>query len=87
MKAMAQKQISDFFNTTPKKQAKIFKYCISKGNNETEDKEDERICVSGSKETGKQVKKPVGRPKRAKETNEIMEVLHNFHDLYEMVKY
>ena len=36
---------------------------------------------------GKQVKKPVGRPKRAKETNEIMKVLHNFHDLYEMVKY
>ena len=51
MKAMAQKQVSDFFNTTPKKQAKIFKYCISKGNNEIEDKEDELICVSGSKET------------------------------------
>ena len=29
MKAMAQKRMSDLFNTKRKKQAKIIKYCIS----------------------------------------------------------
>ena len=53
---MAQKRMSDFFNTKPKKQAKSFKNCISKVTNETKEKEDEVICLSGSKESGKKVK-------------------------------
>ena len=57
---MAQKRMSDFFNTKLKKQAKSFKYCISKEKEE----EDEVICLSGSKESGKQVKDLVGQPKR-----------------------
>ena len=59
MKAVAQKQISDFFNTKPKKHAKI----IFKVTNETEDNE-EVICLNGPKESEKKKKKPVGRPKR-----------------------
>ena len=54
---MAQKRMSDFFNTKPKKQAKSFKYCISKVTNETKEKEDEVICISGSKESGKKSEK------------------------------
>ena len=69
---MTQKPISDFFNTKPKKQAKIIKYCISKVTSETEDKEDRR-----EKETKRNEKK----------TKEIMELLYNFHDLHEMVYY
>ena len=57
MKAMPQKRISDFFNTKPKKKAKIIQYCISKVTNETED---EATCLSHTKELEKQVKKPVG---------------------------
>ena len=64
MKAMAQKRITEFFNTKPKKQAKIIKYCISKIMNETKDKQNEVICLSGPKELEKQVKKTVGRQKR-----------------------
>ena len=60
MKAMAQKRISDFFNTKPKEQAKFINYCISKVRNETEGKEDEVTCLNGPKESEKQVKKPVG---------------------------
>ena len=30
MNLIAQKPVSDFFNTKPNKQAKIIKYCISK---------------------------------------------------------
>ena len=55
MKAIAQKQISDFFNTKPKKHAKI----IFKVTNETEDNE-EVICLNGPKESEKKMKKPVG---------------------------
>ena len=40
------KQIPDFFNTKPKKQAMIMKYCISKVMSEREDKEDEVIFLS-----------------------------------------
>ena len=72
MKAIAQKQISDFFNTKPKKHAKI----IFKVTNETEDNE-EVICLNGPKESEKKMKKTVGRPKREKEIKEIMEVLYN----------
>ena len=80
---MAQRQISDFFNTKPKKQAKIIKYCISTVTNETEDKKDDLIYLSGPKESEKQMKTPVGRRKRKKETKEIMELLCNFHNLQE----
>ena len=41
---MTQKRISDFFSTKPKKQVKIFKYCISKVTNEAGDGEDEVTC-------------------------------------------
>ena len=51
MKAIAQKQISDFFNTKPKKHAKI----IFKVTNETEDNE-EVICLNGPKESEKKKK-------------------------------
>ena len=61
---MAQKRMSDFFNTKPKKQAKSFKYSISKVTNETKEKEDEVICLSSSKESGKKVKNLVEQPKR-----------------------
>ena len=57
MKAMAQKRISDCFNTKPKEQAKFINYCIS---NETIGKEDEVTCLNGPKESEKQMKKPVG---------------------------
>ena len=33
------------------------------------------------------MKSPVRGPKREKETKKIMEVLHKFHSLHEMVKY
>ena len=66
------KPISDFFNTKSKKQTKIIKYCISKVANEKEYKEDDVICLGGPKELEKQVKKPVGQPKRETETKEIM---------------
>ena len=33
------------------------------------------------------MKRPVEQPKRGKETNEIIEVLYNFHDLPEIVTY
>ena len=63
------------------------KYCISKVTNETEDKEGKVICLSETKESEKQVKKPAERPKREKETEDVMEVLYHFHDLHEMVNY
>ena len=53
MKAMAQKRISDFFNMKSNKQAKIIKYCISQGTNETEDREDEVICLNAPERVGK----------------------------------
>ena len=43
---------------------KSFKYCISKVTNETKEKKDEVICLSGSKESGKEVKNLVEQPKR-----------------------
>ena len=33
------------------------------------------------------MKEPAGRPKKEKETKEIREVLCNFHDVHEVVKY
>ena len=76
MKPVAQKRISDFFNTKPKKHAKIIQYFIFKVTNETEDNK-EVICLNGTKESEKKMKKPVGQPKGEKEIKEIMEVLYN----------
>ena len=87
MKVITQKRISEFSNTKPKKQGKIIKYCLSIVTNVTENTESEVICLTGPKESKKQVKKPVGQPKREKETKEIIEVLYNSHDLHQMVKY
>ena len=41
-------------------------HCISKVTNETEEKEDEVVCLSGAKEMEKQVNKPAGRQKKRK---------------------
>ena len=78
MKPIAQKRISGFFNTKPKKHIKIIKYCISEVTNETEDKDDEVICLSGSKESEKQVKKTVGRRKTRKKQSRLWKYCTTF---------
>ena len=50
-------------------------------------KKDVVICLSGPKESEKQVKKTCRKTEKRERTKEIMEVLCNFHDLYEVVKY
>ena len=75
---MAQKWISDFFHTKPKKQAKIIKYCNSKVTNERKDKEGKLFCLSSHKESEKQVKSLLGQPKREKKQRRLWKYCETF---------
>lgn len=87
MKAMAQKQISDFFYHETKETVKIIKYCKYKITNETEDNKRWSYMFKQPQSVRKTSEKTCRVTKRVKKPKGVMEVLYTFQDLLEMVKY
>ena len=65
MNVIAQKPISDFFNTKPNKQAKIIKYCISKRQMRQKTKKT-KLYVKRPQRVRKTIEKLLRLPKRDK---------------------